>query len=430
MNPIRYLCDAHRWLVDPYRLLDDALARHGPTFRIRLPVLGDVLMTGDPRLTAEIAHHKDLDGGIGVAALGALLGRRSLIVLQGEAHAARHRLIAPLFRGDSLHDYDEPTVRRTREVFERLPTGRTFSLYDVLRGVGLRVLVAAMFGDDGAAAGEAEEKVVRFLHSFRNPLVLFCRPLRVDAGSWSPWGRAVRNRRALCDFIRRQIRACDGAPGERTILQRLVAAGRSASLDEEDLIEEVLSLLLFGHDTAAATMAWAFVHILRDSAVVDRIRDETADSESQPFLHACILESMRLCPVVVHLARTASADLRIGIYEVRRGQKVVPCTYLAQHNAEVFPEPYAFRPERFLDGRKYEHSYYPFGFGDRTCVGKPFAMRQMALVLSTALRSADLELAPGYRPTPERRMVLITPRGGALMRRRLAGRRCATILPR
>ena len=191
MNPIRYLCVARRWLVDPYGLLDDALARRGLTFRIRLPVLGEVLMTGDPRLTAEIARHKDLDGGIGVAALGALLGRRSLIVLQGEEHAARHRLIAPLFRGESLQDYDELTVRRTREAFERLPTGRTFSLYDVLRVVGLRILVAAMFGDDGAVAAEAEEKVERFLHSFRNPLVLFCPPLRLDAGPWSPWGRGA-----------------------------------------------------------------------------------------------------------------------------------------------------------------------------------------------------------------------------------------------
>ena len=197
MNPIRYLCDARRWLVDPYGLLDDALARRGLTFRIRLPVLGEVLMTGDPRLTAEIARHKDLDGGIGVAALGALLGRRSLIVLKGEAHAARHRLIAPLFRGESLQDYDELTVRRTREAFERLPTGRTFSLYDVLRGVGLRILVAAMFGDDGAVAAEAEEKVERFLHSFRNPLVLFCPPLRLDAGPWSPWGRAAQPPRVV-----------------------------------------------------------------------------------------------------------------------------------------------------------------------------------------------------------------------------------------
>src|SRR5262249_23199857 len=159
-----------------------------------------------------------------------------------------------------------------------------------------------------------------------------------------------------------------------------------------DIVEEVLSLLLFGHDTAAAAMAWAFAHIYSHPTVVERIRAEAgADPEALPFLTACVKESMRLCPVVVHLGRTAAADLRLGQHDARRGEKVIPCTYLAQHNPEVFPEPDVFRPERFLNGQRYEHAYFPFGFGSRTCVGKPFAMRQMLLVIATAVREVDLE---------------------------------------
>jgi cytochrome P450 len=424
MNLLRYLRDGYRWLVDPYGLLDEALRQHGLTFPINLPVLGDVLMTGDPRLIAEIVQHPDLDGGKAVTALRAILGGRSLIMLDGEAHAARHRLIAPLFRGEALRAYDELTVHRTHKVLDGLPRGRTFSMYAVLQRIALKVMVAAMFGEDSAAAGEAEGVVERFLNSFRNPLILFSPLLRVDLGPFSPWGRAVRNRRALCELIRHAARA----PGGQTILARLTAGAKAlGGLGEEDVVEEVLSLLLFGHDTAAATMAWAFAHVYRDRTLVERLRAEVAaceelpvDPESLPLLQACIKESMRLCPVVVHLARTATADLRLADFAVRRGQKVIPCTYLAQHNPAVFPEPYAFRPERFLGGRRYEHAYFPFGFGGRTCVGKPFAMRQMLLVLSTALRRADLELAPGYRPAPRRRLVLIVPRGGTPMRRRRA----------
>lgn len=424
MNPVQYIRDGYRWLVDPYRLLDGALQRHGLTFRIRLPVLGDVLMTGDPRLIAEIVRNQDLDGGKGAAVLGAILGRRSLIMLKSEVHAARHRLIAPLFRGESLPGHDELTIRLTQETLGRLSRGQTFSLYSVVREIGLKAMVAAMFGV-GDVADEAEGKAARFLNSFHNPLILFCPALRVDAGAWSPWGRALRNRRVLCDLIRREIRACRDAPSAPTILQRLVAAAAS-SLGEDDLIEEVLSLLLFGHDTAAATMAWAFAHIYSDRQVVERIRGAATgagdgvppDAESLTFLGACINESMRLCPVVVHLSRTASADVRLGPHPIRRGEKVIPCTYLAQHNAEVFPEPHAFRPERFLDGQRYEHAFFPFGFGSRTCVGKPFAMRQMLLVLATAVQSVELELAPGYQPTPARQLVLIVPRGGTLMRKR------------
>jgi cytochrome P450 len=436
MNPIRYILDGYRWLTNPYGLLDRKLVRHGLTFRIRLPVLGDVLMTGDDKLIGEIVHHKDLDGGKAVSVLRAIFGGRSLIMLEGEAHAARRRLIAPSFCGEGLAAYDELMVRVTQEVLHGVPPGRTFCIYDVLRRIGLKAMVAAMFGDDSPVTAEAEQVVERFLNSFRNPLVLFCRPLRVDAGPWSPWGRALRNRRALCDLIRRQIHACKKVPCGNTILGRLVAdAAALPSSDEEDLVEEVLSLLLFGHDTAAATMAWAFVHIFQDCKLVDRIRDETGEEtsdppnpEALPFLRACIQESMRLCPVVVHLARTAAADLRLGGVEVPRGQKVIPCTYLAQHNPRVFPEPYAFRPERFQSGQRYDHSYFPFGFGSRTCVGKPFAMRQMLLVLATAVGSVDLELAPGYQPKPARHLVLIVPRGGGLMRRRQPLTRTSALL--
>jgi cytochrome P450 len=415
MNPLRYLLDGYRWLVDPYALLDRALARHGLTFRIRLPVLGKVLMTGDPALIGEIVHHPGLEGGKAIAALRAILGSRSLIMLDGEAHAARRRLIAPAFRGDGLAAYDALTIRATQGVFASVPIGRTFSVYEVLRRIGLKAMVAAMFGDGSVAAHEAEHIVERFLDSFRNPLVLFVRALRIDAGRWTPWGRALRNRHVLGDLIRRQIARCRQQPNDSMLGQ---LAG--ADIGDDDLVEEVLSLLLFGHDTAAAAMAWAFMHIHADPLLVERLRVEAecADLDALPLLHACIQESMRLCPVVVHLGRTAAADLTLGGFRVRRGETVIPCTYLAHHNPSVFPEPYAFRPERFAGGQRHEHSYFPFGFGSRTCVGKPFAMRQMLLVLATAIRDVALEPAPGYVPTPERHLVLIVPRGGGLMRRR------------
>src|SRR5262249_3006044 len=140
----------------------------------------DVLMTGDPLLISEIVRHKDLGGGKAVSALRAILGGRSLIMLGGAAHVERRRLVAPLFTGEALADYDELTVRATREILAALPRGRTFAMYDVLRRIGLRAMVAAMFGEGSAVAAEAEGVVERFLSSFRNPLVLFCPLLRVD----------------------------------------------------------------------------------------------------------------------------------------------------------------------------------------------------------------------------------------------------------
>lgn len=408
MSALAYLRDGYHWLADPYGFLDAAQRRHGLTFRVRLPVLGEALMTGDPRLIAGVVAHPDLDAGKAVSALRAVLGSRSLIMLDGEEHAARHRLIAPLFRGEAARAYDELTTRLTEEAIAALAPGQAFSAYEFAQRVGLKAMVAVMFGQGAAVAAEAERKVARFLNTFSSPLLLFLPALRLNR-SWTPWGRAMRHREELCELVRREARLRSASPREGPILDRLAASG----LAEEDLVEEVLGLLLFGHDTAAATLAWAFAHVFGDAAALARLRDEGEG----PFLEACLSESMRLCPVVVHLSRTASADCRVGEHEVRRGSKVIPCTYLAQHDPEVFPEPHAFRPERFLDGRRYEHSYFPFGFGRRTCAGRPFALRQMQVVLGTAVRSGALGLAPGYRPVPKRHLVLVIPRGGALMRR-------------
>jgi cytochrome P450 len=96
---------------------------------------------------------------------------------------------------------------------------------------------------------------------------------------------------------------------------------------------------------------------------------------------------------------------------------VIPCTYLAQHDPKVFPDPHEFQPERFMNGQRYEHSYFPFGFGNRTCVGKPFASRQMLLIVATATQCVELELAPGYRVKPARHLVVIVPAGGGLMQK-------------
>lgn len=414
---IATLRDAGRWLVNPYGLLDERLQREGLTFRLRLPILGDVLVTGERALIAQIAQHPELDAGSAVTpALAAILGTRSLIMLAGEAHAARHRLIAPLFRGAALTAYDELTARITRAELERLPRGPEFAMAVVLRRIGLQVIVAAMFGD-GAVAAEAAEYVERFLDSFRNPLFLFARPLQVNFGRWSPWGRALANRRDLCDFIRREIRVRRERPGGSAILGRLMAAAGDA-LTDDDIIEEVLSLLLFGHDTPAATAAWAFAHIYSNANIVERLREETTGAPDSEFLRACLQESMRLCPVVVHLTRCATADVTLGAHTIQRGKKVLPCTYLAQHDAATFPDPYTFRPERFLNGQRYEDAYFPFGIGRRTCVGMPLALRQMQLTIAETLRTADLELAPGYVPTPARQLVLIVPRAGTPMRKR------------
>lgn len=402
-----------RWLAAPYAALEAERARRGPTFWMDLALVGRVLVTGDPALVREIASRHDLEAGSGISALRGVLGDRSLITLDGEDHAARRRLVAPLFR-HGLEALDEITVEATREALCEIPAGGSFSAYDFARRISLRAIVRFLL--PGAPEEEARtgRLIESYLLSFASPWVLFLRPLHLDLGPLTPWGRAVRNRDRLREHLRERIRAARRDPGLRGVLARIAREG--ADLPEDEVIDETLALLLFGHDTGAAALAWAFAHIWGDPEIATRVRGESDPS----YLEACLQESLRLCPVVVHVTRIAPRATRIGGWEVPAGARIFPCAYLAQRDPEVFPEPAAFRPERFLSGRSYEGSWFPFGLGVRTCIGHRFALRQMRLIAAATVQYADLALAPGYEPAPVRRLVLILPREGArlVLRRR------------
>lgn len=403
------LRDSVRWLRDPYAFLDEARERRGLTFWMDLALAGRVLVTGDPEVVHEIVAHPDLDAGQGIAALREIMGDRSLITLDGEDHAARRRLVGPLFR-KNLEALDGITIEATREALGEIAPGRTFSVYDLARRISLRAIVRLLFGEtSGEEAARAERLVDDFLLSFESPWVLFLRPLHVDLGPLTAWGRALRNRRRLVEFLRERITAARHSE-RNSGLAGIVREG--ADLPDDEIVSEILALLLFGHDTGAATLAWAFAHLHRHPEALQKIRD---DHDAHVYLRACLEESMRLCPVVVHLTRVARRETRIGGERVPAGARVFPSAYLAQRNPRVFPEPDRFLPERFLEGKTFEGSYFPFGFGTRTCIGRHFVTRQMILLTSTILRHADLALLPGDRARPVRRLVLILPEGGTRM---------------
>ena len=168
-----------------------------------------------------------------------------------------------------------------------------------------------------------------------------------------------------------------------------------------DVVSEVLALLMFGHDTGAVTLAWAFAHLYSHPQYVQ---------DDPDMLRACLFESMRLCPVVVHLTRTATEPLEVGGYALKQGERVAPCLWLAHHNPDVFEAAGVFRPERFLEGRS--SGWMPFGMGTRVCVGRPYVLHQMQVVLSTFVRHVRAELAPGYSVRPVRQLVLMAPSEG------------------
>lgn len=424
------ITNGYRWLNDPYALLDTALAKHGLTFCAQLPVIGKVLITGDPEKIKAITNNRYLVGGRGAQALRKILGNDSLITLEGKAHAARKKLLTAPFRHQSLLRHDHLTIESSLQEIEQLPRKAPFSLLHVVQRITLRSITRVLFGKlDQRKETQLYALINAYKQSFENPLFLFVKFLQIDLGDISPWGRLQRHReklrRFVFDEIASQRRCADYA--QDSVLRRMVEVTSSCQpvISDEAIFNEILGLLLFGHDTSAVTMAWLFNHVYSNERVLGTLRQEVSgitnvsqilDARERSYLHCCILESMRLCPVVVHLTRVATCDLQLGEHHIKAGEKVLPSAYLAQHNSSIFPEPYGFKPTRFEHGQNYGNSYFPFGVSSRKCIGEHLALRQMQLILYCFIKEAVIALEPGYRATPERKMLLIGPAKGTLFR--------------
>lgn len=368
-SPLNGLLAGLHWLLWPYGFF----RRHGPTFRARLPGLGSVLVTGEAKLLEQIARHPDLVGGRAHRALRAVLGTDHLIVLWGEAHRQRTRIVRHALNAFPPTDEIE---RVTREEFGAVTPRRPFSFHAVAHRASLRLMLLALFGNESPEVLEAART---FQRSFSQPLNLFVPWLQRDWGAWTPWGRLVRRRAALHELLLHQ--AATAAPD--TVAGRL-----RERLHGDSLRDELLALLMFGHETTAATLCWAFVHWRQYGG--------------EPG-EALVLESMRMAPAVAQLTRVAERNTRVGNWPVARDSVVMPAISLAHREC---PQPDEFRPDRPTPA-----GFCPFGFGERICPGKAIALRQIETMLRT-MQSLDLQLLPGYRARPRRQLFLVVPEGG------------------
>jgi unspecific monooxygenase len=409
------------WLRNPYHYLDEAMARHGLTFRARLPVVGPCLFTGDPNLVMQIEQDPALVGGRGTTALLPVVGKGSLIVLEGARHEKHRRIFAPPFFAGRM-DVEQGTREWTLRSVDRLRVGEQTTAMALISGVTLNVIVEVVFGKlPEARHRRAVALIESWMRSFDAPLVLFVRALHLDLGPSSPWGRFRRNRDAVVRFVREELAARAADPGLGLLGHALRRAAAGEALDEDELVSECITFLLFGHDTTAAAMAWVLYHLGLHPEVRAQLREEArgAGPDLRPCrrARAVIDESMRLTPVVVHLTRHADRATRVGPYAVRQNERVLPSAYIAHRNPAVFEEPSRFLPERFLGGRDYRHAYFPFGLGARLCAGMPFALRQMEIMTSLLAAHIDYELVDAAHIRPARKMVLMVPSGGTRLRR-------------
>lgn len=408
------------FLARPTVFLERHRARYGDVFAARLQGLatGRMVIVSDPALIEEVFKGDPyaLRAGEGAyTTIEPVGGPNSLLVLDAPKHLEDRRLMLPPFHGERMRAYADVMVEEAERSLARWPVGQPFPLRPHMAGITLDVIMRAVFGLD---RGERYERLRAALLEMVESdtavsLALMVPALRRDVGPWRGWS-AFRQAIAradvlLYDEIARR-RASDELSEREDILSMLILAQRrdGSRMDDRELRDELVTLLVAGHETTATALAWTFERLVRHPDVLARVRAENGD-----YLDAVIKETLRLRPILPIVVRRLAAPFQVAGHELPAGVAVTPCIYLMHRRPDVYPEPLAFRPERFLERPAGTYTWIPFGGGVRRCLGASFALFEMKQVLSTILPQVELRSAPGQGERIVRRAITYVPEHGA-----------------
>jgi len=427
------LLQSLRYALWPYASIDNTFRRYGECYTVH-PLGGPPMVVfTDPEAIKEIFSG---DGGelrAGEAAgpiLGPIIGWHSILLLDGERHHRERRLMAPPLHGERMHVYGRLMREIADRVIDAWPIGRPFPIHHEMQAITLDVILRAVFGvDEGTRFAHIREGIVRFLAQADGPTAAFLaiQAFQVELRGLSPWGRFVRNRETIRTELLAEIgrRRREGTEGRTDILSMLIEARdeQGEPMTDPELIDEMFTLLMAGHETTATSLAWAFHHLLERPDVLEKLRAELArvvgDGPVEPqhisqleYLDAVIKESQRLCPVATNVIRRLTRPMRIAGRDLPAGITVSACIYSTHHHPDLWPDPERFDPERFIGARPAPHTFFPFGGGIRRCIGAAFATYEMKIVLAQVLARARLRIAAGYRVRPVLRTITVAPSRG------------------
>ena len=425
-----------QWLTKPLEFLETCAQHYGDIFTVRIgPSFTPQVFISNPQGIQQIftTNPKQLDSGQLPGSKPGFLGRYSLIALSGETHQRQRKLLMPSFHGERMRAYGELIRDLTLAVTSRWKIGESFSVRSSMQEISFQVILKAVFGLED---GPRYEKIKKLLIARLNPkrpllraLLIFFPSLQLDLGPWSPWGSLKRNQQQIDELIYAEIndRRSHPDPSRTDILSLMMAARDEAGepMKDEELRDELVTLLFAGHETTATSLAWAFYWIHHLPQVREKLLQELdtlGDNPDPnaifrlPYLDAVCKETLRIYPVaMLAFTRRVKSPLEIMGYQFEPGTMITPCIYLTHHREDLYPEPKQFKPERFESRQFTTYEYLPFGGGNRRCIGMAFAQFEMKLVLATVLSCWQMELADGFSVKPVRRPVLLGPSEGVRM---------------
>ncbi len=422
-----------QWIFKPIDLLHRYNDQCGDTFRLTMSgIFSGAVFTSDPQVVQQVLTN-DTKQFLSLSAanqiLQPFLGDRGVILLERDEHRQRRQLLMPQFHGDKVKSYTDLMRNITRELVSTWQVGDTINVREQMQSISLAVILQAVFGVyQGDRYEQIRTKLIEVLALVESPVssgLLFFPGLQKDWGARSPWGRFVRQRAELDRLIYAEIsdRRNDQHRVDRSDILSMLIGSQDAEgqgMTDEELHDELMTLLFAGHETTATALSWAIYWINYLPEVREKLLAELATAGDDalalsrlPYLSAVCSETLRIHPVgMLTFARIAQEPVQLKGFDIAAGTPVVGCIYLTHHRSDIYPDPESFKPERFIDRQYSPYEFYPFGGGARRCIGMALAQQELKLVLVEVLRNCQLELTGKLPIAPIRRGVTLGPNGG------------------
>ena len=378
------------WTLAPTWMMDQCARRLGPAFTITFAPSGrQFVFVSDPQAVKDVmtAPGDVAPSAAAQSPLVPIMGRNSVIVLTGPEHMRQRKLLLPPFHGERMREYSSTIVAATRREMAEWTPGHPMRLHPATRRITLDVILSAIFGVDAERMDPLRAAIGNLLSPGHTLMLLkvalsgpdFENPPRVLADALQELDRLV--------YAEIALRREQPDLSERTDILSLLLEARDEQgrpMTDVELRDELVTLLLAGHETTATSVAWAIERLVRHPAKLERLLGEI-DEGGEEYLDAVVNETLRVRPVVPIVMRVLERDLEVGDMLLPAGTRVAPCIYLTNRNPAVYEQPLEFRPERFLGKNPDTFAWIPFGGGIRRCIGASFAQLEMKVMLRTML---------------------------------------------
>ncbi|NJR52686.1 MAG: cytochrome P450 [Leptolyngbyaceae cyanobacterium CSU_1_3] len=435
-------------VAQPIDFLESCAQKYGDTFTLR--VLGvnspPVVFFSHPDAVQAIftTLADSLELGKVTHVFRPLVGEQSLIMQEGPRHGRSRQLLMPALHREQLYGQGQQICHLARQQIALWQPGQRLNMREEMSEISLQVILQVVFGMvPGERYDRLRQLLSQLLVAITSPLYstqFFFPPLQQNLGEWSPWGKFLRQQQQIDGLIYAEIaeRKLQDLTGRSDVLSVLMSARDSQgdAMGDRELRDQLMTLLLLGHETTASGLAWAFYWLHRDLGILDRLLQEMqtlgenpdpTQLSQLPYLTAACKEALRVYPIaLISQPRKVRQSVCLEGYEFQPGTILIPCIYLAHRRAETYTEPEQFQPDRFLAQKFSPSEFFPFGGGSRSCVGMALSLFEMKLILATILAHYQFETSENCPVYPTRRGITFVPPDN--FRLKLMGRRSLALV--